>query len=112
WRSKANGSTAITQGIILSPPIGYLPNRNEPFRFGSYYVLAGNQIMLQPFEAYWVRIDTKGSTVKLILPPPVNTDSSSRLPSVEKVWSVRLKVLTSERSLVAGSELLEMGVAN
>jgi len=103
---------AIAQGIILSPPIGYAPNPNEPFKFGSYYVLGGTQVLLQPFEAYWVRVDTKGSTVKLILPPPVNTGSSSRLPSVEKLWSVRLKVLAGDRSLAAGSELLEFGVAS
>ena len=102
---------AIANGFILSPLIGYLPNQTNPFKFGSYYVLAGTQVLMQPFEAYWVRVDTQGKTVRLILPPPINTGSSSRLPSVEKLWSVRLHVLTGERSLAAGSELLEFGVA-
>ncbi len=110
-QSPISLENAIAQGIILSPPIGYAPNLNEPFKFGSYYVLSGTQVWLQPFEAYWVRIDTKGSTVKLILPPPFGAVSSSRLPSIEKIWSVRLKVLTGDRSIVAGSELLEFGIA-
>ncbi len=105
-------ATAIANGFILSPLIGYLPNSTNPFKFGSYYVLTGTQVLMQPFEAYWVRVDTQGKTVRLILPPPVSTESSSKLPSVEKLWSVRLQVLTGERSLAAGSELLEFGVAS
>ncbi|MCX7967190.1 MAG: clostripain-related cysteine peptidase [Armatimonadetes bacterium] len=104
-------ATAIINGFILSPLIGYLPNSTEPFKFGSYYVLTGTQVLMQPFEAYWVRVDTQGKTVKLILPPPISTDSSSKLSAFEKLWSVRLQVLTGERSLAAGSELLEFGVA-
>jgi hypothetical protein len=104
-------ATAIANGFILSPLIGYLPNQTNPFKFGSYYALTGTQVLMQPFEAYWVRVDTQGKTVRLILPPPVNTSGSSRLPSVEKLWSVRLHVLTGDRSLAAGSELLEFGVA-
>ncbi len=111
-QSPVSLATAIAQGIILSPPIGYAPNQNEPFKFGSYYVLSGNQILLQPFEAYWVLVDTKGNTVKLILPPPFSDGSSSKLFSVEKIWSVRLRVFTVERSLAAGCELLEFGVAS
>ncbi len=104
---------AISRGFIWSPPIGYRPNPTEPFKFGSYFVLTGDQVWLQPFEAYWVRIDTQGTTVKLILPPPVGTTTSSRqvAPS-RQLWAVRLQVLTGDRSVAAGSELLQLGVAS
>ena len=105
-------ATAIARGYILSPPIGYLPNPTQPFKFGSYYALAGDQVWLQPFEAYWVRVDTQGSTVRIILPPPVNIAPAGKMASPRKLWSVRLQVLTGDRSLAAGSELLEFGVAN
>jgi hypothetical protein len=103
---------AIAGGYILSPPIGYIPNPTQPFKFGSYYLLTGDKVWLQPFEAYWLRVDTQGRTVKLIFPPPVSVQSTSKLASPQKLWSVRLQVLTGDRSLAAGSELLEFGVAN
>ncbi|MCX7642798.1 MAG: clostripain-related cysteine peptidase [Armatimonadetes bacterium] len=104
--------TAIANGFVLSPLIGYVPNPTNPFRFGSYLVLTGTQVLMQPFEAYWVLIDTQGKTVRLVLPPPVSINSPSKLSSVKKLWSVRLQVLTGERSFAAGSELLEFGVAS
>lgn len=103
-------ANAVASGYILSPPIGYIPNPNEPFKFGSYYALTGERVWLQPFEAYWVRVDTQGKTVKLIFPAPINIGAESRLASPQKIWSVRLQVLDGNR-LVAGSEMLEFGVA-
>jgi len=104
---------AINQGIILSPPLGYRPNATDPFKFGSYYLLTGDQVLLQPFEAYWVLVDTQRQSVKLIFAPPVG--GSARLPLTlpsGKLWAVRLQGLTGDRSLAAGSELLSLGVAS
>ncbi len=104
-------TTAISQGVILSPLIGYRPNPNDPFRFGSYFVLTGEEVRMQPFEAYWLRVDTRGQTVRLILPTPITTTATRSLAQSRLAWAVQVQVLTGERGMVAGFELLKFGVA-
>lgn len=107
--SEMSLSQAINKGVVLSCPIAYQPNSENPFRFGRYVALAGELVQLQPFSAYWLKVSTSAT---LVVPGQSQPTTKLVIPIPAKSWSVRLQLIADGRDAIAENELLEFGTAS